>query len=62
MQTVIIEYRDNTHSMTYNPEPPKQSIWIREWKYIEITNEELREIKEASVERVEKILSELYER
>ena len=60
MKTVLIEYRDNTHSMTYHAEPPSRSYWIREWKYQDVAPEIIEEIKTASVKQVEEILSKLY--
>lgn len=59
-QVTLIEHRDNSHSIRYTPEPVAPSIWVREWKYQDIPSESLKEIMDASTDRVEFLLSKLY--
>ena len=59
-EVVLIEHRDNSHSIRYSPEPVEPSFWIREWKYENIPSEKLEEIKTATTDKVEAILSKLF--
>lgn len=59
-QVTLIEHRDRTHSISYVAEPVAPSFWVREWKYENISSEDLELVKTAATDRVEAILSKLY--
>ena len=59
-KVILIEHRDHSHSVRFTEERPEHSYWIRRWEYKELTTEQIEEIKNASIKRVEELLSNLY--
>jgi len=60
MIVTLIEKRDNSHEIRYSEQPVQQNYFIREWKYKSITEEQLEEVKNATTDKVESIISKLY--
>jgi hypothetical protein len=57
-QIILVEHTNNKHSISQ--EKPKPSIFIREWKYVRVSEEQLLKIKESKKKDVEDILVNIY--
>jgi len=56
---VLIDKRDGTRDLVYSDERPAPNFFIREWKYIRLSEEKIKEIDEATHRRVQDILKTL---
>jgi len=60
METTVIKHSDWTRSMQYWIQHLAQSRWIESFTYLSISQEQLEEIKNATTDKVQDILSKLY--
>lgn len=61
MKTVaLIEHKNNTHSIRYSDEQVEPNFFIRQWKFVRITEQQLEEVKNATADKIESILKRLY--
>lgn len=60
MDTTVIKHSDGTRSMQYGIQHLANSYWIESFTYVNISQEQLENIKTATVSEVQEILSKLY--
>ncbi len=59
-QIILIEHRNNSLSYKEQAEPLNANFFVKQWKYVRVTEEQLEEIKKVSTDRIQELLSKLF--
>lgn len=59
-EVILIKHKNNTHSIKYPWEGITDNFFIKQWHYKSITEQQLEEVKRATTDKVESIISKLY--